>query len=455
MSETFSDLAQLRQKAFADSDARKRLTYLFDEGSFTELDAFALAGGELTGVITAFGYVDGNPVYAFSQDINVKNGAMTEAQAKKIAKVYDLAAKTGVPVVAVYDSFGADVSDGSKALNAYGQLLALASNLSGVVLQIAVVAGTCAGCAAMLAETADITVMAKDASLFVAVNSDDDSAEAAAKNGTAAVVCDDDKAAMECAAKLLTKLPQNNLSPAPLYEFAEPDTAFANDAESAAKAIADAESVTELFESFGTAAYTAVASVNGSAAGIVATNKTGDKLSADDCTKIAKFVRLCDSFSVPVITLVDTEGFDTDSCGAVRSMAKLCHAYAEATTVKISVVTGKAYGPAFIALAGRGANADLCYALDGAVISALTPVTAVEFLEHDKLKGSNDTAAARAVLADEFAKTQAGAAAAAANGNVDGVADAASIRKLIVDSLDILAGKRVSRLPKKHSNIQL
>ena len=136
MSETFSDLAQLRQKAFADSDARKRLTYLFDEGSFTELDAFALAGGELTGVITAFGYVDGNPVYAFSQDINVKNGAMTEAQAKKIAKVYDLAAKTGVPVVAVYDSFGADVSDGSKALNAYGQLLAL---LVGCMLFVALV----------------------------------------------------------------------------------------------------------------------------------------------------------------------------------------------------------------------------------------------------------------------------------------------------------------------------
>ena len=115
MSDTFSTLEELKEMAFSDSDARKRLTYLFDDGSFTELDAFAKADDALTGVITAFGYVDGNPVYAFSQDISVKNGAMTEAQAKKISKVYDLAAKTGVPVVAVYDSFGADVSAGQVA----------------------------------------------------------------------------------------------------------------------------------------------------------------------------------------------------------------------------------------------------------------------------------------------------------------------------------------------------
>ena len=460
MSDTFANLEELKAKAFADSDARKRLTYLFDEGSFTELDAYASVGGELTGVITAFGYVDGNPVYAFSQDISVKNGAMTEAQSRKISKVYDLAAKTGVPVVAVYDSFGADVSDGSKALSAYGKLLAQASNLSGVVLQIAVVAGTCAGCAAMLAQTADITIMAEGASMFVAVNSDDESsAKKAAANGTAAVICADDKSAMETAAKLLSKLPQNNLSPAPMYEFAEPETAYAEDAESAAKAIADADSVIELFAEFGKASYTAFASVNGAAVGIAATNKTKDKLTADDCTKIAKFVRLCDSFSVPVITLVDTEGFESDekteAQGAVRAMSKLCHAYAEATTVKISVVTGKAYGPAFIALAGKGANADLSYALSSAIISALAPVTAVEFMEHDELKGAEDLSVKRAELAIRFEKTEASAANAAANGIIDGIAESSQLRKLIIDSLDILAGKRVSRLPKKHSNIQL
>ena len=189
MSDSISTLAELKAASQTPTAARNRLTYLFDEGKFTELDAYAAAGDSLAGVITAFGYVEGNPVYAFSQDVTVKDGALTEAQAKKIAKVYDLAAKTGVPVVGIFDSYGADVSDGSKALNAYGELLMWTSNLSGVVPQIAVVAGTCAGCAAMLAESADFTVIAKDAELYVAPNANiKNSAENAAENGTAAVV---------------------------------------------------------------------------------------------------------------------------------------------------------------------------------------------------------------------------------------------------------------------------
>ena len=138
MSDSISTLAELKAASQTPTAARNRLTYLFDEGKFTELDAYAAAGDSLAGVITAFGYVEGNPVYAFSQDVTVKDGALTEAQAKKIAKVYDLAAKTGVPVVGIFDSYGADVSDGSKALNAYGELLMWTSNLSGVVPQIAV-----------------------------------------------------------------------------------------------------------------------------------------------------------------------------------------------------------------------------------------------------------------------------------------------------------------------------
>ena len=209
MSDSISTLAELKAASQTPTAARNRLTYLFDEGKFTELDAYAAAGDSLAGVITAFGYVEGNPVYAFSQDVTVKDGALTEAQAKKIAKVYDLAAKTGVPVVGIFDSYGADVSDGSKALNAYGELLMWTSNLSGVVPQIADVAGTCAGCAAMLAESADFTVIAKDAELYVAPNANiKNSAENAAENGTAAVVCEDDKAAVEAAKNILTKLPQ-------------------------------------------------------------------------------------------------------------------------------------------------------------------------------------------------------------------------------------------------------
>ncbi|MGN1114644.1 MAG: carboxyl transferase domain-containing protein [Oscillospiraceae bacterium] len=460
MSDSITNLAELKQKAEVQSAARTRLTYLFDEGIFTELDPYVTSGSDLSGVITAFGYADGNPVYAFSQDINVKSGALTEAQTKKIIKIYDLAAKTGIPVVGIYDSFGADLSNGCKALNSYGELLMWTSNLSGVVPQISIVAGTCAGTSAMLAESADFVIMTKDAELYVAPNSNvKNSAENAAKNGTAALVAEDDEKAVEAAKNILAKLPQNNLSPVPMYEFEAPDAAFGSDAEAQVKALCDAESVIELSAGFGKAAYTALGSIGGAAVGIAATNKTDDKLAADDCTKIARFVRLCDAFAIPVITLVDTEGFkaddDTEAAGAVRQMTKLAHAYAEATTIKISVVTGKAYGPAFIALAGKGANADLVYATESAVISALNPVTAVEFLEHDELKNAKDLTADRKALADKFAKENASAANAAANGIVDSVIDSTTVRDTIVNSIEIMAGKRISRLPKKHSNIQL
>lgn len=460
MSDSITNLVELKAKAEADSAARTRLTYLFDEGTFTELDPFVTSGSDLSGVITAYGYVEGNPVYAFSQDINVKKGALTEAQAKKIVKVYDLAAKTGVPVVGIYDSFGADLSNGCKALNSYGELLMWMSNLSGVVPQISVVAGTCAGTAAMLAESADFVIASEDSELFAASNSDiKNSAENAGKNGTAAIVAKDDKEAVEAAKNILLKLPQNNLSPVPMYEFELSEAVFGTDAVSQAESVCDEGSVIELSADFGKVSYTALGSIGGATVGIAATNKTTDKLNSDDCTKIARFVRICDSYAIPVITLVDTEGFEanteTEVSGAVRDMTKLAHAYAEATTIKISVVTGNAYGPAFIALAGKGANADLVYALENAVISPLAPVTAVEFLEHDQLKGADDLTSARNALADKYAREKANAAIAAQNGCVDNVIASSQLRDTLVNSIEIMAGKRISRLPKKHSNIQL
>lgn len=460
MSDSITNLVELKAKAEADSAARTRLTYLFDEGTFTELDPFVTSGSDLSGVITAYGYVEGNPVYAFSQDINVKKGALTEAQAKKIVKIYDLAAKTGVPVVGIYDSFGADLSNGCKALNSYGELLMWMSNLSGVVPQISVVAGTCAGTAAMLAESADFVIASEDSELFAASNSDiKNSAENAGKNGTAAIVAKDNKEAVEAAKNILLKLPQNNLSPVPMYEFELSEAVFGTDAVSQAESVCDEGSVIELSADFGKASYTALGSIGGATVGIAATNKTTDKLNSDDCTKIARFVRICDSYAIPVITLVDTEGFEanteTEASGAVRDMTKLAHAYSEATTIKISVVTGNAYGPAFIALAGKGANADLVYALENAVISPLAPVTAVEFLEHDQLKGADDLTSARNALADKYAREKANAAIAAQNGCVDNVIASSQLRDTLVNSIEIMAGKRISRLPKKHSNIQL
>ncbi len=460
MSESVSTLAELKSMVSAETSARTRLTYLFDEGNFTELDPYAKAGGDLSGVITAYGYVEGNPVYAFSQDITVKNGALTEAQADKIVKVYDLAAKTGVPVVGIYDSFGADLNDGFKAMSAYGELLMWTSNLSGVVPQIAVVAGTCAGTSAMLAESADFTVITKDAELYVAPNANiENSADNAASNGTACIVADSDKEAVEVAKEILNKLPQNNLSPVPMYEFEAPASAFGSDADAQAKAICDEGSVIELSEKYGKSAYTALGTLGGATVGILATNKSDSKLTSDDCSKLARFVRVCDAFAIPVITLVDTEGFASDDAtevaGAVKDMAKLAHAYAEATTIKLAVVTGKAYGPAYIALAGKGANSDMTFALPSAVISPLNPITAVEFLSHDELKGAENLTAKRNELAEKYAKENASAVIGAQKNCLDNIVEGSEVRNALIGAVEILAGKRISRLPKKHSNIQL
>ena len=437
--------------------ARDRLTHLFDGGEFTELDAYAKVSDNLSGVITAYGYVDSNPVYAFAQDISVNDGALTRVQAEKISKIYDMAAKTGIPVVGIYDSFGADLNDGISAMTSYGDLILKASNLSGVVPQISVIAGTCAGASAILAVSADFVVMSKEAELFITPNTDvKDLAQNAAENGTASLIAENDEDAIEKVKEILQKLPQNNLSPVPMFEFNEPDGAYSDNAESIAKAVCDLESVIELSSGFGKASYTALASMGGATVGICATNKTNDKLTSSDCSKLARFVRTCDAFAIPIITFVDTEGFDNSECanksGAVLQMAKLASAYAEATTIKISVITGKAYGPSFITLAGKGSNADLVFAVDNAVISALEPLAAVEFLSHDKLKGTDDLAKSREALVDEYIKKEASAQAAAEKMCIDAVISVGDIRKTLVNAIEIMAGKRVSRLPKKHSN---
>ncbi len=457
---SISKLAEIKNNIINSTPARDRLTYLFDEGTFTELDVFSKQGELTSGVITAYGYVDGSPVYAFSQDITVNNGALGENHAKKIKKVYDLAAKTGVPVVGIYDSFGAVISDGIKALSAYGELLMWASNLSGVVPQISVIAGTCASSSAMLATSADFVIMAKDAELFITPNSKDavsSYAENSAKCGTAQLVCEDDKDAVENARAIITKLPMNNLATIPVFEFEAPAYNTADDAVSLVEAIADVDSVIELSADFGTASYTALASMGGSTVGFVATNKADAKLTADDCSKLSRFIRTCDAFAIPVITFVDTEGFDlTDGAeqnGSLRDMTKLAHSYAEATTAKISLIVKKAYGPAYIALAGKGANADLTFAYPDAVISALAPETAVEFLMHDELKGAEDVNAKRKALAEEYCATTASAFKAAEDNCIDDIINPVETRAIILNALDILSGKRISRLPKKHSNM--
>ena len=440
-----------------DCQARTRLSYLFDDGKYTEINSYAKENDCLTGVVTAYGYVNGNAVYAFSQDKSINNGAVGPAHAAKIAKLYSLAAKTGTPVIGIHDSNGAFVNGTAESLTAYGELINAASVISGVIPQISVVAGTCAGSAALFACSSDFIIMTKDAEFFMTpafTKENSGSASDAAANGIAAAVCDDDKAAIEKAKELINLMPVNNLAPLPMFEYNEPETAVSADFNSLINGVCDAESIIELYAEFGKASYTALATVNGATVGIAATNKTSDKLTDADCSKLSRFIRTCDAFAVPVITFVDTEGFDAaDAISGVKSMTQLANCYAEATTAKISVITGKAVGPAFIALAGKDISSDFTYIWESACVSPLAPLSAVEFLWHDKLKGAADVNAKRNELAEEYKATLASAESAAASGAVDEIISASSTREAIISALDILSSKRVTKLPKKHNNI--
>ncbi len=443
-------LAQYRDRS--PCAARERLGLFFDGGKYNELFASCAADGRTPSVIAAFGYSDGCPRYAFAQDVTAESGAFDSVQAEKIVSLYELAARNGVPVVGFYDSHGAFVSDGAAALNAYSAVLERVSDLSGVVPTVSVISGICSGSMALIALGADITVMTEGSELYYDV-SQKFTAEDAAKKGLVAASFENDAQAAAFVRTYLAFMPANNLEGIAPVEFDEPTFAGASTADEFAGSVADYGSQCEVYAEYGTAAYTAFATVSGNAVGICATNKTGDKLTDDDLSKLLRFVRLCDAYSIPVITLVDTQGVDY-SGNAGLTFLRLSSAYAEFTAPKIAVIGKMAVGAVFTAFAGKNASADAVFAMPDSVIAPIAPVTAAEFLWHDELKGATDTAAARKRLADRYALENANAFEAARHGAVSAVAEGAELRGLIADTLAISQGKRLSkRIPRKHGII--
>lgn len=403
--------------------ARERLVALFDADTFVETDRLA----EAAGVVTGFGYVDGVPVYAFAQDRAVVGGAVGREQAAKIAKVYELAAQNGAPLVAVFDSDGARLGEGVEAMDAIADILHRSHELSGVVPQIAVIAGACVGSAALIAAAADVVIKAEDADYYLTVG-------AASEEADITVCCD--KKAIATAREVLSYLPQNNLASPAVFESANGAGEGA-----ATELAADAGSLLKLSD------VAAFARVDGAPCGMV--TLAADALDAE-CGTAARFVRLCDSFSLPVITFVDAAGF-----ASLASAAKLSQAYAEITSPKVSVITGRAYGAVYIALAGKSAGADAVLAWENATISPLAPETAVELLWQDRLKEMTDPKTERAALAKEYAATECAVKAAAEKGWVTDVVAPAETREKLIAFLTMLAGKRVTHMPRKHANIRL
>ena len=421
------------------SSAYKNLSNLFDEGTFTQIDAYTMSGENPAEVVAGYGTVNSCPVYAFAQNSDISGGAMSKAHAAKLQKVYDLAEKTGTPVVGMYDSNGAKLTEGIDMLGSYGAVLNSVSKLSGVVPQISVVLGNCLGTGALNAVSADFVIMSQDAKLSLDVTGENAAAEDAAKSGVSHLTAENKDSAIELAKELITLLPSNNLSVSPVMDADEP----AQDAKCPITKIADADTFIQLKKEYGTQAVVGLGRIAGVATGFVATK--GGVLDADSCNKIASFVRFCDAFAVPVVTLADSEGF-----AGVTEASKVTAAYADATTVKATVITGKAYGAFYIAVAGAAANADITFALDTASISPLAPVTAAAIMWADKMAAPK---AEKEKVVAQYTAEECTPAKAAAAGYVNDVITSADVRFKLYAVLEMLAGKRVATMPKKHSTI--
>ncbi len=428
----------------------KRLSMLFDDGVFTEIDAFAGSAGGFAEVAAAHGTIEGIGVYAFAQNTDVSGGAMSRAQAAKIKKVYDLALKTGEPVIAMYDSIGGRLDEGADLLAAYGDIMRWSNQLSGVVPQISIVMGKCFGTQALIAACGDIVIVVNGAEMTIDPSGKGADPANALENGTAHLMAEDEEEAVTTARNLIAILPQNNLSPACVaYDTISPQGEVDDDmsAFAAAQAVADEGSFVNLQSAFGQNALTALATVNGTTVGLTALN--GTELDADSCAKAARFIRFCDSFSIPVVTLLDAEKF-----GSLRGAAQLAGAYAEATCPKVTVITGSAFGAVYIAAAGTGAAADMIYAWSDALVSALNPEAAAVIMLGDDLGGalkdSKDPQKDKAEFIKSFTASELNAVKAAAAGYVDGIIDPAATRETIINAVEMLCNKRVSTLPKKH-----
>lgn len=398
--------------------AEELFALLFDDGVYTQL----LPATDSADAAIACGKVCGQNIYAFTQSKDLFCGAMSADKAHKLVKLYNMAVKTGYPVVGFYTESGAVVSEGNMLLDSLGDLLACSSRLSGVVPQISVVLGDCVGTTAMLASNADFVIMTETANLSL-------KADCKLNNlSKAAVVTKDANSAVEAVAKLITYLPANNLS-APAV------------AQAVAGAVFDEDSEFDLYKDSESAAEVLFARINGKAVGVVKTK--GQAIDSKASKKIASFVRFCDAFSLPVITFVDAADF----CCLGSANRVLC-AYAEATTVKISVVEGTATGAVYMAMAGKAGRNDVTIGMDGAVISPIKPEAAAYIMLGDTLTGTVSEQNNRIA---QFISQELTAVNAAKAGYIDDVADADTLRTELINYLDVFASKRESSLPKKHS----
>ena len=491
-----------KQHAKGKQTAMERIVELLDEDSFQQLDglarhrsyAFGLEANRPygDGVVTGYGTIDGRPVCVFAQDFTVFGGSLGEVYGEKIVKVMDMAMKIGCPVIGLNDSGGARIQEGVVSLGLYGEIFRRNVQASGVIPQVSVILGPCAGGAVYSPAITDFTIMVdKTSHMFITgpdviktVTGEDVEFEDLggarthnSKSGVAHYMATDEADALEYTKALLSYLPSNNLEDPPTYPI-EADLAFNDedyeldslmpdstnqpyDMHKVIEHIVDDGEFLETQALFAPNILCGFGRIEGHPVGIVANQpmQFAGTLDIAASEKAARFVRTCDAFNLPVITLVDVPGFlpgtDQEWEGIIRRGAKLIYAYAEATVPLITVITRKAYGGAYDVMGSKHLGADINLAWPTAEIAVMGAQGAVNILYRKELAAADDPEVERKRLIDEYQDTLANHYLAAERGYIDRVIFPHETRMMVTRALRALRNKRASRPPKKHGNIPL
>ncbi|MCL4433954.1 MAG: acyl-CoA carboxylase subunit beta [Actinobacteria bacterium] len=480
--------------------ARERVEYLLDEGSFQELDMLARhrahgvgldhARPYTDGVITGFGTVDGRQVCVFSQDFTVFGGALGEVFAEKIHKIMDLALSLGVPMIGLNDGAGARIQEGVVSLHSYGGIFHRNVASSGVIPQISVIMGPCAGGAVYSPAMTDLVFMVESTShMFItgpdvvkAVTGEEVTLEElggamthATKSGVATFVSPDEKACLDDVRYVLSFLPSNNLEEPPYFEPVDsperltpelvevmpPSSNLPYDMKKVIHAVVDDGDYVEFHSHWAQSITCGLARLDGHVIGIVGNQPfvLAGVLDISASEKASRFVRMCDAFNIPLVTFVDVPGFmpgtDQEYGGIIRHGAKLLYAYCEATVPRIQVVTRKAYGGAYVVMNSKSIGADLAYAWPSAELAVMGPEGAVEIVYRRELKEAADPVLRRADLVDEYRERHANPYLAAERGIIDDIIDPADTRKVLAGALKVLRTKREELPRRKHGNVPL
>ncbi len=480
--------------------ARERLDILLDPGSFVEMDRFVthrcenfdMASSKIPGdgVVTGYGRVNGKLIYVYSQDFTVFGGSMSRTQANKICKVMDLAQKNGAPIVGLNDSGGARIQEGVESLGGYADIFVRNTMSSGVIPQITGIMGPCAGGAVYSPSITDFVFMVKNSSyMFVTgpdviktVTHEDVTKEAlggaethSQKSGVAHFACEDDKHTLLLIRELLSFLPSNNLDDSPslptldrpdricdlLNNFIPESPKKPYDMLGLINEVVDEHYFLEVHKHYAANIIVGFARMNGRSVGIVANQPQvlAGCLNIEASRKAARFIRFCDCFNIPIVSFVDVPGFlpgtDQEWNGIITHGAKLLYAYAEATVPKVTLVTRKAYGGAYIVMGSKLLRSDVNLAYPSAEIAVMGAEGAVNIIFREQIKKAKDPVAEKFRLTSEYEAKFSNPYLSAELGYTDEVIEPALTRKRIIDALEMLKNKKETLPAKKHGNIPL